>query len=142
MNPTGADITFFDNYRQARSAGSHLPFPEILLSDLSLFDRMFHMHEMLDGIICDPPYGIRAGAKKLIGNSQTNSSSSSSEEEENEEEDGASTNNNNNPLLFDEYTMEQMIVDLFHLAHLALREGGVLVYVLPVPLGWFVSLYV
>ena len=43
------------------------PRPELIRSDNSLYDRHWRTDtggELYDAIVCDPPYGIRAGAKK------------------------------------------------------------------------------
>lgn len=48
------------NFRQF-----HLPRPDIIRSDNSIYHRHFRTNDCLyDAIICDPPYGIRAGARK------------------------------------------------------------------------------
>jgi tRNA (guanine10-N2)-methyltransferase len=42
-----------------------LPPPELIRSDNAIYHRHYRSHEPLyDSIICDPPYGIRAGARK------------------------------------------------------------------------------
>ena len=42
-----------------------LPRPEVLRTDNSYYSRHFRSHlPFYDSIICDPPYGIRAGARK------------------------------------------------------------------------------
>ena len=48
------------NFRQYR-----LPPPELVRSDNAIYHRHYRPHPPLyDAIICDPPYGIRAGARK------------------------------------------------------------------------------
>lgn len=43
----------------------NLPIPEIVHCDASIHDRHFRYHTPIyDAIVTDPPYGIRAGAKK------------------------------------------------------------------------------
>jgi len=50
-------MTNFDQY--------NLPRPELVRSDNSIYHRHFRSHlPLFDVIICDPPYGIRAGARK------------------------------------------------------------------------------
>lgn len=53
----------FENFR-----GYGLPIPELIRMDNHLFDRHIRRDDSLDNffdaIITDPPYGIRAGAKK------------------------------------------------------------------------------
>lgn len=44
-----------------------LPRPEVIVCDNSMFTRHFvdqWAHDTFDAIVCDPPYGVRAGAKK------------------------------------------------------------------------------
>jgi len=42
-----------------------LPRPELVRSDNSIYSRHFRTHAAIyDAIVCDPPYGIRAGARK------------------------------------------------------------------------------
>ncbi|GMH54481.1 hypothetical protein TL16_g02004 [Triparma laevis f. inornata] len=43
---------------------SGLPLPEIVRADNSLHSRVFKGEEGFDAIVTDPPYGIRAGARK------------------------------------------------------------------------------
>ena len=75
--------------------------------------------ELFDAIICDPPYGIRAGAKK-IGK---------------REGDSADVPRSSNPVgKYPEtvpYEMDQVIVDLLDFASFALVPGGRLVFWLP-----------
>ena len=49
-----------------------LPRPEIVRSDNSIYHRHFH-HQLppFDTIVCDPPYGIRAGARRTGSRSDT-----------------------------------------------------------------------
>ena len=43
----------------------NLPKPELIRCDSSMLDRHFRTTANLyDAIVCDPPYGIRAGARK------------------------------------------------------------------------------
>ncbi|CAJ1969576.1 unnamed protein product [Cylindrotheca closterium] len=43
----------------------HLRRPELLRTDNAIYHRHFRRHQPLyDAIVCDPPYGIRAGARK------------------------------------------------------------------------------
>ena len=42
-----------------------LPVPELVRCDSSMFSRHFRgSRNFFDAIVCDPPYGIRAGARK------------------------------------------------------------------------------
>ena len=55
-----ADENVWSNFRQF-----HLPRPELVRSDNAIYHRHYRMdHPLYDAIICDPPYGIRAGARK------------------------------------------------------------------------------
>lgn len=48
------------NFRQY-----NLPKPELIRTDNAIYHRHYRLHKPLyDAIICDPPYGIRAGARK------------------------------------------------------------------------------
>lgn len=48
------------NFRQF-----NLPRPELVRSDNAIYHRHYRRHRPLyDAIVCDPPYGIRAGARK------------------------------------------------------------------------------
>ncbi|CAM9725349.1 unnamed protein product, partial [Discosporangium mesarthrocarpum] len=38
--------------------------PELIRSDNALYNRHFREVELYDSVVCDPPYGIRAGARK------------------------------------------------------------------------------
>jgi tRNA (guanine10-N2)-methyltransferase len=50
----------------------NLQRPEILRTDNALYHRHFRSHKPLyDSIICDPPYGIRAGARKTGSRQET-----------------------------------------------------------------------
>ncbi|CAM9211442.1 unnamed protein product, partial [Ectocarpus sp. 6 AP-2014] len=49
-------FTNFDKYG--------LPRPELVRSDNALYGRHFRVMELYDCIVTDPPYGIRAGARK------------------------------------------------------------------------------
>lgn len=53
-------MTLFSNFEQYG-----LDRPEIVRCDASMFLRHFKSERsMYDAIVCDPPYGIRAGARK------------------------------------------------------------------------------
>ena len=56
----GDDQTVFANFEQYG-----LPRPELIRSDNALYHRHYRTeHPMYDAIVTDPPYGIRAGARK------------------------------------------------------------------------------
>ena len=55
------DENIFSNFRQF-----HLPRPELIRSDNGIYHRHFRPSHppIYNAIVCDPPYGIRAGARK------------------------------------------------------------------------------
>ncbi len=53
----GATANVMDNFRQYK-----LPLPELICHDNSC--PVWRGDEWVDGIACDPPYGVRAGARK------------------------------------------------------------------------------
>jgi tRNA G10 N-methylase Trm11 len=53
-------ITRYDIFTNFKWYG--LPLPNILAMDFSY--PVYEQREMFDAIVCDPPYGIRAGSKK------------------------------------------------------------------------------
>jgi tRNA (guanine10-N2)-methyltransferase len=56
----GHDENVRSNFRQFA-----LPRPELVRSDNAIYGRHYRTHSSLyDAIVCDPPYGIRAGARK------------------------------------------------------------------------------
>jgi len=56
----GEGENVFANFRQYG-----LPRPELVRSDNAIYHRHFRRHDPIyDAIVCDPPYGIRAGARK------------------------------------------------------------------------------
>jgi len=42
----------------------NLVAPEVVRCDVSMYSRYFRRATLYDAIVCDPPYGIRAGARK------------------------------------------------------------------------------
>ncbi len=71
------------------------------------------LQDMFDAIICDPPYGVRAGGKKSVAKSHKITCA---------ETHIPST---------DAYTFEECLRDLLHLAAKHLKLGGRLVFFLP-----------
>ena len=49
----------FSNFRQYG-----LPLPELVRSDNALYGGHFRAQPLYDAVVCDPPYGIRAGARR------------------------------------------------------------------------------
>ena len=58
-----------------------LPHPDILRMDFT--QPSLKKSEMFDAVICDPPYGIRAGSKKFGKHSKKEGKTDLSEEEYN-----------------------------------------------------------
>ena len=104
----------FSNFRQYKLAR-----PELIRSDNSLYHRHYRSHEPLyDAIVTDPPYGIRAGARK---------SGSRREEvravrEEHRGDHIAQTR---------PYAVSDVMADLLDVSARTLAMGGRLVYVIP-----------
>lgn len=71
------------------------------------------LQDIFDAIICDPPYGVRAGGKKSVAKSHKITCA---------ETHIPST---------DAYTFEECLKDLLHLAAKHLKLGGRLVFFLP-----------
>lgn len=56
----GDNQNIMSNFKQF-----NLPRPELVRSDNSIYHRHYRSHTSLyDAIVCDPPYGIRAGARR------------------------------------------------------------------------------
>ena len=97
----------------------NLQRPEILRTDNAIYHRHYRDHMPLyDAIICDPPYGIRAGARKT-----------------------GSRSDNPRPILDEHrhdhipqtkpYSVSDVMSDLLDMAARSLVMGGRLVYVIP-----------
>lgn len=60
LNGRGEKENIWKNFEQYK-----LQRPEILRTDNAIYHRHYRQHQPLyDAIVCDPPYGIRAGARK------------------------------------------------------------------------------
>jgi len=96
-----------------------LPPPELVRSDNAIYHRHFRKHlPLFDAIVTDPPYGIRAGARK---------SGSRKEEvrpvlDEHRHDHIAQTR---------PYVVSDVMSDLLNVAAMTLRMGGRLCYVIP-----------
>ncbi|KAL7489850.1 hypothetical protein ACHAW6_015566 [Cyclotella cf. meneghiniana] len=96
-----------------------LPPPELVRCDNSIYHRHFRQHlPMFDAIVTDPPYGIRAGAKKT---------GSRREEvrpilDEHRYDHVAQTK---------PYAVSDVMADLLNVSAMTLVMGGRLVYVIP-----------
>lgn len=96
-----------------------LPPPELVRSDNAIYHRHYRDHlPLFDAIVTDPPYGIRAGARK---------SGSRKDEvkpipDEHRHDHVAQTR---------PYAVSDVMADLLNVAAMTLKMGGRLVYVIP-----------
>mmetsp|Transcript_4706 Transcript_4706/g.8847 ORF Transcript_4706/g.8847 Transcript_4706/m.8847 type:complete len:429 (-) Transcript_4706:212-1498(-) len=79
-----------------------LEYPEIIRNDVSL--NIWRQEGLFDAVICDPPYGIRAGSRKKTTRSENSTET---------------------------YESRNAILDLLDFSAKVLRVGGRLVYLLP-----------
>lgn len=97
----------------------NLPPPELVRCDNSLYHRHFRSHlPLFDAILTDPPYGIRAGARK---------SGSKRDEvrpvlDEHRHDHVAQTK---------PYAVSDVMADLLNVAAMTLKMGGRLTYIIP-----------
>ena len=123
----GGDQTIWKNFE------SHgLPRPEVIRTDNSLYHRHFRHHHtnsgkltpnndqscLYDAILCDPPYGIRAGARQ----SGSKCDNPRSVREENRHDHIAQTK---------AYPVSDVMADLLDVAARTLNMDGRLVYIIP-----------
>lgn len=102
------------NFRQF-----NLPRPELIRSDNAIYARHFRTNQCLyDSIVCDPPYGIRAGARK----SGSKSDNPMPVSEEHRHDHIAQTK---------VYDVSDVMSDLLDVAARTLVMGGRLVYIIP-----------
>jgi tRNA (guanine10-N2)-methyltransferase len=97
-----------------------LAAPEVVRCDVSLFSRHFRRVALYDAIVCDPPYGIRAGARKS-GNRRGADAVRAVP---------ADLRGVHVPQT-QPYPVEDVLVDLLNLAAFSLVLGGRLVFLLP-----------
>ena len=110
----GVDQTIWSNFKQFG-----LPRPEIIRSDNAIYHRHFRDHDPLyDAILTDPPYGIRAGARK----SGSRRDNPRPVKEEERHDHIAQTM---------PYSVSDVMADLLDVAARTLRIEGRLVYVIP-----------
>jgi tRNA (guanine10-N2)-methyltransferase len=109
------DENILANFRQY-----NLPRPEIVRSDNSLHDRHFRRKIPLkfDAIVCDPPYGIRAGARQ----SGTKQNEVRAVQEDKRHDHIAQTK---------PYPVSDVMADLLNVAAEMLEMHGRLVYIIP-----------
>ena len=103
----------------------NLPRPDLIRMDNHMWDR--HVHRpaaasdgMFDVIVTDPPYSIRAGARK----SGKKGGCAYTVEADRRESHLASTQS---------YAVEEVMLDLLHTAARCLRVGGSMSYLIPTP---------
>jgi tRNA (guanine10-N2)-methyltransferase len=110
----GEDQNIWANFQQFS-----LPRPDIIRSDNAIHHRHFRPHEPLyDAILTDPPYGIRAGARKS-GSRKANPRPVNEEERH---DHIAQTM---------PYSVSDVMADLLDMAARTLRMDGRLVYIIP-----------
>lgn len=97
-----------------------LPPPELVRSDNAIYHRHFRSHlPLFDAIVTDPPYGIRAGARKS-GSRKGGEVRPISDEHRYDHV--AQTR---------PYAVSDVMSDLLNVAAMTLKMGGRLVYVIP-----------
>lgn len=99
-----------------------LRYPELVRSDNALYAGHFRQVALYDAIVCDPPYGIRAGARR------------SGSRREQVRPVPAHLRADHIPQTRP-YPMRDVLDDLLQVASTALRAGGRLVYLLPCEVG-------
>jgi hypothetical protein len=99
-----------------------LETPEIVRMDNHLFNRHYSsvFHNFFDAIVTDPPYGIRAGAKKS-GRNENRRLQGPIPDELRESHCPATQ----------QYGVEEVMLDLLNLAAHSLKMGGYLSYLIP-----------
>jgi tRNA (guanine10-N2)-methyltransferase len=96
-----------------------LPRPELIRSDNAIYHRHFRTNQPIyDAIVCDPPYGIRAGARQS-GSRRANPTPVL---EENRHTHIAQTK---------PYAVSDVMADLLDVAARTLVMGGRVVYIIP-----------
>ncbi|GMF42393.1 unnamed protein product [Phytophthora fragariaefolia] len=96
-----------------------LPLPELVRADNSMSPLVKQCKGFFDAVVCDPPYGIRAGARKSGRKRQIKSDVS------------AAVKQPNYIAPTQPYAAEDVMKDLLEFSAQTLREGGRLVYLLP-----------
>ena len=97
-----------------------LPPPELVRSDNAIYHRHFRDHlPLFDAIVTDPPYGIRAGARK------------SGPRKDGEVRPILDENRYDHVAQTRPYCVSDVMADLLNVAAMTLKMGGRLVYVIP-----------
>jgi len=106
----------FTNFRQF-----NLQRPDLVRSDNAIYHRHYRSHKPLfDAIVCDPPYGIRAGARK--SGAKLGPDSVRAVPDEHRHDHIAQTL---------PYSVSDVMADLIDMAARTLVMGGRLVYIIP-----------
>jgi tRNA (guanine10-N2)-methyltransferase len=109
-----ADENIVANFQQY-----NLPRPELIRSDNGIYHRHFQtQHCMYDAILCDPPYGIRAGARKTGSKKE-------------QVGDILPENRHDHIAQTQPYAVSDVMADLLDVAARSLVPGGRLVYIIP-----------
>ena len=109
----GADQTVFSNFQQYG-----LPRPELIRSDNALYHRHYRTdHPLYDAIVTDPPYGIRAGARRTGARRATG--------------DIPDERRHDHIPQTKPYAVSDVMADLVDMAARTLVKGGRLVYIIP-----------
>lgn len=97
-----------------------LPPPELVRSDNAIYHRHFRQHlPLFDAIVTDPPYGIRAGARK------------SGARKEKEVRPILDEHRHDHIAQTKPYVVSDVMSDLLNVAAMTLKMGGRLCYVIP-----------
>lgn len=102
-------INYLTNFKQYG-----LPEPEVINLDCKNFNINTNFNNFFDSIICDPPYGFRAAAKKC-----------------------GKENKNNNKEIKNNYKtikseFEELLIGLYNFAYKILKSNGRLVFLYPI----------
>ena len=108
----GANQTVFSNFQQYG-----LPRPELIRSDNALYHRHYRTdHPLYDAIVTDPPYGIRAGARRSGARQPV---------------DIPDERRHDHIPQTKPYAVSDVMADLVDMAARTLVKGGRLVYIIP-----------
>ena len=124
--------TNFDDYGLARPVG-------LLRCDASRLPFRGELRGLFDAVVCDPPYGVRAGGRKSGGSEKLR------RRREGQEQRGPESRERSRERAFKDahipstgaYALSECLCDLLDLAARHLRMGGRLVYFFPTTNGIF-----
>lgn len=112
-----------------------LPLPELIRADNSMSPMAVRCRGYFDAVVCDPPYGIRAGARKSGRRPNTKAQQpldlTIGGEAPTRFEKLSEERKQNYIAPTQPYAAEDVMSDLLQFAAETLREGGRLVYLLP-----------